>query len=140
MQTWSNLKSYTPDFSRQLRADESPLAKMIATHEPVEPVTIGMLAGGQKKLVDVTGKCIWNKTGEFVGALVVLQDVTKMAEMQKTLDTEAQRNELRFRNILDCIPQMVSMCPSLGKEGFSRRAGRTPHMIHSLMAVVHVTP
>ena len=82
---------------------------MIATRKPVGPVTVGILPGGQRKLVDVTGKCIWNKAGEFVGALAVLQDVTKMAEMQRKLDTEAHRNELRSKDILDCIPQMVSI-------------------------------
>jgi hypothetical protein len=101
------LKAYLPDFSQELPVNESPLSRIMMTRKPLDSMLIGMYIGGKKRIVDVSGKCIYDNNGEFAGALVAMHDVTKITEMQYKLDTEAQRNEEHFRNILDCIPQMV---------------------------------
>jgi hypothetical protein len=107
MQALRSLKPYLPDFSRELEPHETPLWKVLKTHKPLDSQVLGMYKGGEKTLVDVTGKCIYDNSGEFVGALVAMRDVTKITEMQNTLDAEPQRNEEISRKMLDCIPQMV---------------------------------
>ncbi|KAA8894847.1 hypothetical protein FN846DRAFT_912437 [Sphaerosporella brunnea] len=122
MQALKNLKAYLPDFSRELSMQESPLIKIVTTRKPLDSMIVGMYTGGKKRVVDVTGKCIYDINGGFVGALVAMRDVTKITEMQQTLDTEAQRNEERFRNILDCIPQMIWTTTAIGEHDyFSKR-------------------
>jgi hypothetical protein len=107
MHALKNLRPYLPDFSRELAPYETPLWKVLKTREPLDSQVLGMFKGGKKTVVDVTGKCIYDNSGEFVGALVAMRDVTKITEMQNTLDAEPQRNEEISRKMLDCIPQMV---------------------------------
>lgn len=108
----ANLRIFTEGFERELSVDESPLVRIVNTQQPFDSMMVGMFAGGHRRLIDVGGKCVYDKHGEFVGALISMRDVTKITEMQKILDTEGQRNEVMFRDMLDSIPQMV-LLPAL---------------------------
>jgi hypothetical protein len=100
---------YTPDFERPLEFDQYPLQRLCTTKQPFEGLKVGvLLANGRRQVYEINGKCINKENGEFLAGLVALKDITDIHNMEMKLKAETRKNELRFRNICDCMPQMVS--------------------------------
>lgn len=99
-------KIWSEDFKRVLSVDEYPIFQLIKNREGIKSQRFGMYSPSGKKLVlDSRGDGIYDDvTGEFLGGLVWLRDVT---DFQEKLVTQAETNELRFMTMCDCMPQLV---------------------------------
>lgn len=65
----------------------------------------GLLDEGQKRVYDVDGETILDeKTGEFLGGLVIFRDVTDYAN---TISKQQHENEKQFEDITNMIPVMI---------------------------------
>ncbi|KAH0609175.1 uncharacterized protein H6S33_001403 [Morchella sextelata] len=97
---------YSEDFERELEVDEHPLIKLVKTKKAISPGRFGMYSREGKKMVfDAHGDGIYdNDTGEFLGGLTWLRDVT---EYQEKLVVQEETNELRFMTMCDCMPQLI---------------------------------
>lgn len=101
-------KVYTEDFERELSLEEYPMMKLLRTKRTLELHRLGMYSSTGKKMVfDTHGDGVYdNETGEFLGGLIWLRDVT---EFQEKLVTQEETNELRFMTMCDCMPQLVCL-------------------------------
>lgn len=99
-------KVWSEDFERELDLEEYPIIKLLRTRKPIDSDRFGMYSREGKKLVfDSHGDGIYDTvTGEFLGCLIWLRDVT---EYQEKLVTQEETNELRFMTMCDCMPQLV---------------------------------
>jgi len=103
-----NFRMFTEDFKRELDVTEYPIMKLCRQREGFDSIRVGVLSkDGEKKVYDAGGKCLQDKNGEFLAGLTWLRDRTEMSEIQRKLDAEGLQNEAQFRNICDCMPQMV---------------------------------
>lgn len=99
-------KMWSEDFKRVLNVEEYPIFQLIKNREGIKSQRFGMYSPSGKRLVlDSRGDGIYDDiTGEFLGGLVWLRDVT---DFQEKLVTQAETNELRFMTMCDCMPQLV---------------------------------
>lgn len=99
-------KVWSEDFARELDVNEHPMFKLLKTREEIKSERFGMYSPTGKRLVlDSRGDGIYDDaTGEFLGGLLWLRDVT---DFQEKLVTQAETNELRFMTMCDCMPQLV---------------------------------
>lgn len=108
-------KIWSEDFEHELNLDEYPVIRLLKTKQAIESERFGMYSREGKKLVfDSHGDGIYdNVTGEFLGCLVWLRDVTEFREelvtQQEKLVTQEETNELRFMTMCDCMPQLVGL-------------------------------
>lgn len=103
----SRFKAYAPDFSRELRQDEFPMALLCRNQKGFSNWKIGMIEprSGKRRNYDVSGKPVFDeKTGEFFAGLVAFKDVTEYAEK---LASQNEENEQQFQLICDTMPQML---------------------------------
>ncbi|KAI5799045.1 hypothetical protein EDC01DRAFT_28541 [Geopyxis carbonaria] len=116
----SNFRAFTEDFKRELPHEEYPIFKLCQNKKSFSSEKVGMLSrSGRKMVFQVDGKAVHDSAGTFIAGLVWLRDVT---EMQKKLTHEEQQNELRFRTICDCMPQMIwTTTPEGDHDYFSQR-------------------
>jgi PAS domain-containing protein len=111
------MHSYTADFSRRLAREEQPILKVCRLEGELRGEKLGLLTETGRRLVyDVDGRKVCDENGRFMAALLSFRDEE---EMRKKRHYEEIKSEQRFRNICDCMPQMVSSC------SFAVRRGRT---------------
>ncbi len=58
----------------------------------------------ERVVYDIQGECLYDETGEFIGGITALKDVTDLAVQ---LQEQSDRNELQFELICDCMPQIA---------------------------------
>lgn len=98
---------YTDDFSRRLDTEEYPIIILVRTRTRFQNRRIGMYdpKTGQPRIYDTNGEAIYDEhTGEFLGGVVVLKDVTEYLDRiaaQKKLTSQ------QFEYIAEMIPQLV---------------------------------
>lgn len=117
----SRFKVYTEDFQRELKVEEHPIIKLCRTQTPFTKCKIGLLDSKSKRRhYDVSGEGIFDeKTGEFLFAIVTLQDVTEYTDIIKT---QSEENDQQFQLICDTMPQMLwTTTPEGLHDWFSRR-------------------
>ena len=97
---------YTEDFSRPLSHEEIPIITLCRTRRPFKGWKIGHKSpNGQHFIYNVAGECIYDKkTGEFLGGVVALQDVTEWSEK---INSQMAINKQEFELICDTMPQML---------------------------------
>ncbi|KAL0257442.1 hypothetical protein SLS55_008255 [Diplodia seriata] len=117
-----SFKAYTEDFKRQLEVDEFPVVQVCRTKEPVLQRRVGMIIPdtGEKKVYEIVGEPIRDdRSGEFLGAIVVFKDVT---EYTKRIAEQIEENEKQFEYITNLIPIMVwTTKPNGDHDWFSKR-------------------
>jgi len=98
---------WTEDFSRRLDVEEYPIIMLVRTQSKLQSRRLGMYdpKTGQPRVFDTTGEAIYDEhTGEFLGGVVVLKDVTEYIDRiaaQKKLTAQ------QFEYIAEMIPQLV---------------------------------
>lgn len=119
--TLSRLRVFDANFKREFQPDELPIVKLCRTQKPFNNWKIGMLrANGERSIWDASGEGIYDeRTGEFLGGIVSLKDVTKYDEIIKT---QTEENERRFEMICEMMPQMLwTTTPNGSHDWFSKR-------------------
>ncbi|KAF2835529.1 hypothetical protein M501DRAFT_988825 [Patellaria atrata CBS 101060] len=127
----SQLKVWSEDFERELTVDEYPILELCKTQQRIHGSRIGMRdpKSGAKYVFEVTGEPVIDPhSGEFLGGLVVLQDVT---ELTTRLAAQVEKTEQQFEIMANLIPPMVwTTTPDGLHDWFSQRwydyTGLTP--------------
>lgn len=105
---------YTEDFGRRLTKEEHPIVKACRLQGNMMGEKVGLLTDTGRRLVyTVQGRAVFDKKGVFQVALLSLRDAE---ELKKRRDHEEIKSEQQFRNICDCMPQMVGAAPPTGKD------------------------
>ena len=107
----SGFKCWTEDFSRELNEDEYPLVELCRTQKPFKSWKIGFKDSKRGNTVyDCSGECYYDeKTGEFLGGIMALKDVTEYTSLLKS---QSEVNEQQFELICHTTPNMVRMVPA----------------------------
>lgn len=95
---------YTPDFKTQLTIEDYPIMKIMKSQQKFTNYRVGMhLTDTDERLIfDTDGETICDeRTGEFLGALVIFKDVTDIITAHKA------QNEQQFEDICNMIPVMI---------------------------------
>ncbi|KAK5112513.1 hypothetical protein LTR62_004270 [Meristemomyces frigidus] len=97
---------YRPDFSEALPLEEFPIMRLMKGQKSFEGYRVGLYSAkdGSQMLFDVSGECLLDDKGEFLGGLVLFYDVTGFAT---TIRRQERRNEEQFEDICNMIPQMI---------------------------------
>lgn len=110
------------DFSELLPLQEFPIMHLMTTQKRFSNRRVGMHnpKTGDRVLYDVDGETICdNKTGEFLGGLVIFHDITEYAN---TITAQKVQNERQFEDITNMIPQMIwTTTPTGDHDYYSRR-------------------
>lgn len=118
----SRFKAYTADFERELEPDEIPIVKLCRTQKGFSNWEIGIVESktGKPSNYNVMGEGIFDdKSGEFLGGLILMKDVTEYTER---LAKQSEENEQQFQLICDTMPQMLWTTRSDGfHDWFSKR-------------------
>lgn len=102
----SKFVMYNEDFSSKLPMDEFPILRLMREEAAFDGYRVGMYSAkdGTRLLFDTYGEPILDDKGEFLGGLVVFQDVTEFAT---TIDRQQKENETQFEQIANMVPQMI---------------------------------
>jgi len=115
-------KLFTGDFTRELGIEEYPIMHLMKTQKRFTARRVGMENDftGIRLLFDVDGEEIFDeKTGEFLGGLVIFRDITEYAN---TISAQQVQNERQFEDIANMIPVMVWTADDQGSvDYFSKR-------------------
>lgn len=106
------------DFSELLPMSEFPIMHLMTTQKRFQHRRLGMYhpKTGAKIIFDVQGETICdNKTGEFLGGLVVFSDVT---EFVVKIQSQKVENERQFEDITNMIPQMIWTTTPTGQHDY----------------------
>lgn len=97
---------YKEDFGEPIPLDDIPILRLMREQKRFEGYRVGMYSAkdGSRMLYDVTGEPMLDGKGEFLGGLVVFNDVTVL---QNTINAQKERNERQFEDITNMIPQMI---------------------------------
>lgn len=97
---------YNEKFTEQIPFEDFPILTLMREQQRFEGRRVGMYSrkDGSRLLYDVLGEPILDDKGEFLGGLVVFQDVTGYAT---TITGMQQQNERQFEDITNMIPQMI---------------------------------
>ena len=117
----SRFRVFSGDFERELDSEEFPLVRLCRTEKSFSGWKIGMMRrDGQRATWDCSGEGIYDeKTGEFLGGIVALKDVTEYTELIKT---QSEENDQQFQLICETMPQMLwTTTPEGLHDWFSKR-------------------
>ena len=110
------------DFSGRLPMSEFPIMHLMTEKKRFKARRLGMYhpTSGAKVLYDVDGEPILDeRTGEFLGGIVIFHDVTEYAN---TITAQQVQNERQFESITNMIPQMIwTTTPSGQHDYYSQR-------------------
>lgn len=97
---------YGEDFGEPIPLDDIPILRLMREQKRFEGYRVGMYSAkdGSRMLFDVAGEPMLDDKGEFLGGLVVFNDVTVL---QNTINEQKERNERQFEDITNMIPQMI---------------------------------
>lgn len=97
----------TEDFSKPLDVNDYPIMRLMRTQKRLSRYRIGMYEPktNKPKVFEVNGEPINDKrTGEFLGGVVSLKDVTEYVD---SLRSEKKKNVQQLADIATCVPIMV---------------------------------
>jgi len=110
------------DFSEKLPIEEFPIMYLMTERRRYKGRRCGMHnpRTGAQMIFDVDGEPILDdRTGEFLGGLVIFHDVTEYAN---TITAQKVQNERQFENITNLIPQMIwTTTPDGSHDYYSQR-------------------
>ena len=97
---------YNEDFSAKIPLEQFPIMKLMKERAAFDGYRVGMYSAkdGTRLHFDTTGEPLLDDKGEFLGGLVIFQDVTDFA---RTIDKQQKENESQFENICNVVPQMI---------------------------------
>ena len=118
----SRFRAWTEDFKRELSMDEFPILQLCRHQKHFDSTRIGMKnpITNARIVFDVNGEIISDeRTGEFLGGIVVFKDVT---EYTKRIAAQIQEKERQFEYIANLVPPMIwTTTPTGQHDWFSKR-------------------
>lgn len=103
----SRFTPWSTDFSHELAEEDNPIVTLCRTQKPFSCWKVGMIDESTTKRLtfDVSGHPVFDeKSGDFLGGLMVFKDVTEYAEK---IASQSVENEEQFRLICETMPQML---------------------------------
>lgn len=102
----SKFKLYHEDFSAELEMDDFPIMRLIKERKKFRGRRVGMYSAkdGSRMIYEASGEPILDDKGEFLGGLVIFNDVTEFALAMRK---QRQINETQFENITNMVPIMI---------------------------------
>jgi len=97
---------YDGNFTAEIPLSDFPILRLMKEQEPFESYRVGMYSAkdGSRLLYDTSGEPLLDDKGEFLGGLVLFQDVTDFA---MTINKQLKENANQFENICNMVPQMI---------------------------------
>lgn len=128
---YSMFEVWTEDFKEVIKPQDFPIVRVCRTGKSVELMRIGMKLPktAERRVFEINGEAISDeKTGEFLGGIVVLKDVTLYTNR---IAAQQEQNERQFETIANMIPNMIwTTTPTGMHDWFSQRwydyTGLTP--------------
>lgn len=113
----SNYVLYNEDFTAEIPFEDFPILYLMREQRPFQGRRVGMYSAkdGSRVLFDVNGEPILDDKGEFLGGLVIFQDVTDFAN---TITDQRKKNEQQFEDITNMIPQMIWRTNNKGEHDY----------------------
>ena len=108
---------YDGTFTRELPLEEFPIMKLMRTQKRFQNDRIGIqLRNNERRLYDVDGEEVRDEqTGEFLGGLIVLKDVTSYANI---ITAQQSQNERQFEDICNMIPTLIWCTTDTGQHDY----------------------
>lgn len=127
----SRFTPWSTDFEHELAEEDNPIIALCRAQKPFSSWKVGLVdeKSAKRSTFDVSGHPVFDeKTGNFLGGLMVFKDVTEYAEK---IASQSMENEERFRILSDTMPQMFwTTTPEGYHDYFSQRwydyTGLTP--------------
>lgn len=120
-------KLFRADGTR-IRHDQTPMAEVLRTGQAVSGIEVGLeRPDGSRISAQVHIDPILDAGGELIGAINCFQDVTELKQARRAAD----RQEVRFRELLDALPAAIYTTDAAGRITFYNKAaeslaGRAP--------------
>ena len=97
---------YTEDFSALIPLEDFPIMRLMRQQQRFDNYRVGLYSAkdGSRLLFDVSGEPISDDKGDFLGGIVIFQDVSTFVT---TINKQQQQNERQFEDITNMIPQMI---------------------------------
>nr|POE49538.1 two-component system protein a [Quercus suber] len=97
---------YREDFSEEIPLEDFPIMRLMREQVSFEGYRVGMYSAkdGSRMLFDVSGETLTDNKGEFLGGLVLFNDVTAFTN---TINMQKKQNEEQFKDITNRIPQLI---------------------------------
>ncbi|GAB7364411.1 hypothetical protein MBLNU230_g4953t1 [Neophaeotheca triangularis] len=113
----SNYVLYNEDFTAEIPFEDFPILYLMREQKRFEGRRVGMYSAkdDSRLLFDVNGEPILDDKGEFLGGLVIFQDVTDFAN---TITDQRRENEKQFEDITNMIPQMIWRTNAKGEHDY----------------------
>ena len=123
----SRFEMYTENFSRKLKSDELPIVELVQTQKPFKNRRVGGInPAGHKVIWDVSGKGIYDETGDFIAGIISISDVTTYTE---ALKDQSEENERNFKIICDAMPEMLWRAKTNGHPGMTCISALKPQLL-----------
>jgi len=103
----SRFTPWASDFSHELAGEDNPIVTLCRTQKPFSCWKVGMIdeVTTTRSTFDVSGHPVFDeKSGEFLGGLMVFKDSTEYTEK---IASQTAENEEQFRLICESLPQML---------------------------------
>ncbi|KAH9828758.1 Motif C-terminal to PAS motifs [Teratosphaeria destructans] len=97
---------YKGDFSEKIPLEDFPIMRLMRERLPFENYRVGMYNARDhsEMLFDVNGEVLRDDKGEFLGGLVLFNDITSYAT---TISRQQRQNEKQFEDITNMVPQII---------------------------------
>ena len=108
---------YTEDFSTELAMDDFPIMRLMREMTPFTDFRVGMYSAkdGSRLLFDVSGEVLTDDKGEFLGGLVLFNDVTSFTNI---INKQQKENEQQFEAISNMVPIMIWRTDPVGTHDY----------------------
>lgn len=102
----SHYRLFTEDFETEIPLSDFPILRLMRTREPFTGYRVGMYSpkDGSRMLFDVAGETLNDEQGEFLGGLVMFNDVT---EFTNIITQQQKDNDDQFSTITNMVPQII---------------------------------
>nr|OQO16516.1 hypothetical protein B0A51_17152 [Rachicladosporium sp. CCFEE 5018] len=112
---------WNEDFTELISIDEFPIMRLMREQEDFVGYKCGLYSprDGSRMLFEVRGESMRDEKGEFIGGLVLFNDITTFTTQ---INQQKEKNERQFEDITNMVPQMIwRTTPEGNHDYFSQR-------------------
>ena len=98
----SKFSLWDEDFTTEIPREHLPILRVLREQKRFDGYRVGMYSpkDGSRLLFDASGEPILDENGEFLGGLVLFNDVT---DFVGTIDRQQKENEMQFENLCNMV-------------------------------------
>ncbi|OQO00447.1 hypothetical protein B0A48_13796 [Cryoendolithus antarcticus] len=112
---------WNEDFTELISIDEFPIMRLMRDQEDFVGYKCGLYSprDGSRMLFEARGEAMRDEKGEFIGGLVLFNDITTFTTQ---INQQKEKNERQFEDITNMVPQMIwRTTPEGDHDYFSQR-------------------